>query len=306
MSILPHAENKSDAMKFGTILLNYGNLATADDLVQTAHLAEQLGFDSAWVTDHILLPISDAERFGNLYESLTTIAYLAGATERLKFGVSSLVLPQRNPVTVAKQVAALDNLSGGRAMLCASVGWSSGEYANLGAAFDNRGERMDEAVKILKLLWQTQAGRTASFDGKHYQFDDAVFQPQPVQTGGPPLWTGGHAAPALRRAAELADGWHASGLSPQALGEGVREIRKRSPDRRITISARLRLSFDASDASAPLRGSSKEITQQLRTYRTAGLEYAVIHFRPDEHPGRFDAMRRFMQEIAPSLREGGE
>lgn len=293
-------------MKFGMILLNYGSLATAQDLIETAHFAEDLGFDSAWATDHILLPLADAERFGNLYESLTTIAYLAGETERIKFGVSSLVLPQRNPITVAKQVAALDVLSGGRAMLCAGVGWSSGEYANLGASFQNRGERMDEAVKILKLLWRTKAGQTASFEGEYYRFEDAVFQPVPAQPGGPPLWIGGHASPALRRAAELADGWHASGLSPQALGDGARRIRRRSSGRSVTISARLRLSFNASDTSAPLRGSSDEIIQQLQAYRAAGLEYAVIHFRPDQRPGRFEAMRRFTQDVAPALREESE
>jgi probable F420-dependent oxidoreductase len=290
-------------MKFGIILLNYGALASPDDLRETAQRAERMGFDSAWTTDHILLPRSDAERFGNLYESLTTIAYLAAATKRIRFGVSSLVLPQRNPITVAKQVAALDALSGGRAMLCVGVGWSSGEYANLGQRFENRGMRMDEAVRILKRLWQTEPGQTASFHGEHYRFEDAVFQPTPIQPGGPPLWIGGHAAPALRRAAELADGWHASGLSHQALAEGAARIRDLSPDRNVTISARLRLSFDPNDSSAPLRGSPDEITEQLRAYRNAGLKYAVIHFRPDEQPGRFDAMRRFVQQVAPAFRE---
>jgi probable F420-dependent oxidoreductase len=290
-------------MKFGIILLNYGANASADDLLETARLAEELKFDSAWTSDHILLPRSDAERFGKLFESLTTLAYLAGATKHIRFGVSSLVLPQRNPVTVAKQVAALDALSGGRAMLCVGVGWSSGEYANLGMRFDNRGARMDEAVKILKLLWGTEPGQTASFHGEHYQFEEAVFEPVPIQPGGPPLWIGGHAAPALRRAAELADGWHASSISHQVLAEGAAHIREVYPDRKVTISARLRLSFDPDDPTAHLKGSPDEIIDQFHAYRQAGLEYPAIHFRPDERPGRFDAMRRFVKDVAPAFRE---
>jgi probable F420-dependent oxidoreductase len=288
-------------MKFGIILPNYGPSSSTDDILATSQVAERLGFDSAWTTDHILLPHTDASRFTPIYEALITLGWIAGTTKRIRLGVSSLVLPQRNPLIVAKQVAALDVLSKGRAMLCASVGWSVGEYANLGENFQNRGLRIEEAIKVLRLLWATNPGETITFHGRYYQFDDGVFDPPPDQPGGPPLWIGGHAEAVLQRAALMADGWHASGATPQEITRAAQLIQQIATNRKVTISSRLRLSFDDTDPSAPLQGSSEKIIDKLGEYDEAGLDYAILHFCAHDQERREVAMSRFVDEVFPAL-----
>ncbi len=168
-------------MKFGLVLPTYGPDSSRSANINTARAAEDLGFDSIWVTDHLALPEEDSDRFGRIFESISLISYLAGMTTQIKLGISALVLPQRNPVEVAKMLATVDLLSGGRFTLSAGVGWSSGEYFNLGQNFSNRGKRMDEAVQILRLLW---SGReVVSFKGNFYHFENLVLSPQPLQKG---------------------------------------------------------------------------------------------------------------------------
>lgn len=290
-------------MKFGIILPSYGPSSTPGGILATAQTAERMGFDSAWTTDHVLLPHADAARFGTLYEALLTLGWIAGATTRLLLGVSSLVLPQRNPVIVAKQVATLDALSGGRAMLCIGVGWSAGEFANLGQQFEDRGRRMDEAIQVLQRLWQAQPDEPITFQGKYYHLEEAVFSPQPVQSGGPTLWIGGRAEAALRRAALLSDGWHVSRVTPEQLTQGVRRIRELAPNRNVTISARLRLSLDDTDPTAPLQGSLAKISETLSEYQTAGLEYAIIDFRCRDQRAIEDAMACFVDDVLPAFSE---
>lgn len=290
-------------MKFGLILPNYGASASPEDLLKLTVTSEQLGFQSVWTTDHVLLPKEDAARFGRLYEALVTLSWLAGATTRLHLGVSSLVLPQRNPVIVAKQVAALDALSSGRAMVCVGVGWSAGEYRNLGADFKQRGRRIEEAIQVMRTLWSADGEAPVSFDGQFYHFEEGVFSPAPVQRGGPPLWIGGHAQAVLKRAARLADGWHASGASVEQIEQGRRTIHAVTQDAAFTISARLRLSFDDADPGAPLRGPADRVAEHLLAYQQAGLEYAVIDFRVHEPAGQAEAMARFMEQVAPLLQD---
>ena len=134
-------------MKIGLILPNYGPEATRAGLLDSALAAEKLGFDSIWLTDHLALPKKDAGQYGHIFESTTSLAFLAAITSTIRLGISTLILPQRNPVEVAKSLATLDVLSGGRILLTAGIGWSQGEYRNLGYNFQNRAKRMNEALK---------------------------------------------------------------------------------------------------------------------------------------------------------------
>jgi probable F420-dependent oxidoreductase len=290
-------------MKFGITLPNYGPEASPDTMMKIAQDAENLGFDSTWTTDHVLLPEGDAPYLSRLYEALITLGWIAGQTGNIKLGVSSLVLPQRNPVIVAKQISTLDALSGGRTILCVGVGWSTGEYANLGQPFDNRGRRMEEALQILRLLWSSKGNQPLNYHGQYYSFEGGIFDPPPVQDGGPPLWIGGHSAAALRRAALLADGWHATGASPDKILQSSQIIRQIAKGRHVTISSRLRLSFDSTDPGAPLKGSTQEIIDGLAVYREAGLEYSVINFQVRDPEAHLDAMRRFVEEIITTFPE---
>ncbi len=288
-------------MKYGVILPNFGPQAAAQELVDTAHEAERLGYDSVWTTDHVAVPRADSEVYGQILEALMALAYVAAATRRIRLGVSSLVLPQRDPVLAAKQMAALDFLSGGRAMLCVGVGWSAGEYANLGRPFQDRGRRLDEAIPLLRLLWGTDDPAGLTFAGQYSTLHEAIFAPRPPQGSALPIWVGGNSPAAIRRAAELGDGWHPTRLSEPEFRRGVSTLRSRTRGRTLTVSLRIRLAFGGEARPAMLAGSSARITEQLLSYIDAGLEYPVLAFEAPHPAGRREAMARFMDEIAPVL-----
>lgn len=288
-------------LRFGVVLPSFGPQSSRLALIDTALLAEDLGFDSVWLTDHVALPEADAARFGRIFEAITSLAYLAGVTHRIRLGISALVLPQRNPVVVAKQLATADVLSGGRTLLAVGVGWSAGEYANLGQNFRNRGKRMDEAIQVLRTLWR--GPRVASYQGRYYRFENAVMDPQPLQPGGPPLWVAGESEAARRRAALLADGWHPNArYGPDWLAQALAEIRPLLGGRPFTVSLRIRLDFEATDPKvAPLHGTPEQVAEQIRAYAQAGADYFIITFLAEDQRRRERAMRRFATEVLPLL-----
>src|SRR3972149_7643713 len=163
-------------MQFGIGLPNYGRGTTWDAVRRVALAAEELGCDSVWTTDHLIVPREDIEPYGTILESLVTLAMVAAITRRVKLGASVLVLPQRNPVLAAKQIATIDAASGGRMIVGLGVGWNEREYKNLSANFHNRGRRLDEDISLLRTLW---ASESANFQGKYTQVTDSIFSPLP-------------------------------------------------------------------------------------------------------------------------------
>jgi probable F420-dependent oxidoreductase len=290
-------------MKFGIVLPNYGPQASRYAIIDSAIAAETNGFDSIWLTDHLALPESDAGVFGHIYESITTMSYLAASTRKIKLGLSTLVLPQRNPIEVAKSLATLDNLSGGRLIVSAGVGWSKGEYQNLGYDFHHRGKRMNEAVKILRTCWRGQ--RNVSFQGEYYQFDNMVFSPTPVQSGGPPLWIAGDSKIALRRAIGLGDGWHPNGSSPSHLKELLQDVRSITQLRSFSIAVRLGIIPGHNpdpDQKSIISGSPDKIIKKIKEYQNAGMNYAVLHFKVTQSE-RERVFYQFMNDVAPAFKE---
>jgi probable F420-dependent oxidoreductase len=287
-----------EIIKFGVILPSYGKQANRLPIVDTAQLAESLRFDSIWVTDHLALPQSESDRFPRLFESISTLSYLAGITRQVKLGISALILPQRHPFEVAREIATIDVLSGGRTLLAAGIGWSEGEYINLGYDFHNRGRRMDEAVKVLRTCWRGR--EVVSFQGAFYNFEQAYFSPLPLQEGGPPLWIAGNSSAALRRAMNLADGWHPTNISVADLAQAVASFSPLVKARPFTVCARLRLSFSESE-SAQVSGSPDRVTAQLKEYAAAGMNYALLHFDGDSQAARQRAMQTFAAEVAPAF-----
>ncbi len=287
-------------MKFGIILPNYGPQAGRLAVLDTALAAESLGFDSVWTTDHMVQPESDGATYTPILEAVTTLAYLAASTGSIRLGVSALILPQRNPVEMAKVLATLDVLSGGRVVLALGIGWSKGEYANLGYEFTNRGKRMDEAIMVLRTLWR--GGRIISYQGQHYRFERAQFAPGPVQSGGPPLWTAGNSPRALRRAALLTDGWHPTGIAPEQIAAMLRVIRPLLAGRPFEVAPRISVALDGeARENVQLAGNPDEVAAGLQAFNQAGAGYAALHFIAESQPERERAMRRFMREVAPRL-----
>jgi probable F420-dependent oxidoreductase len=288
----------AEIIKFGVILPSYGVQANRLPIVDTANLAEGLRFDSIWLTDHLALPMDDSERFPRLFESISTLGYLAGITRHVKLGISALILPQRHPFEVAREIATIDVLSGGRTILATGIGWSEGEYINLGYNFHNRGRRMDEALKVLRTCWRGR--ETISFKGEFYQFKNAYFSPLPLQEGGPPLWVAGNSSAALRRAMNLADGWHPTNINAVDLRRAVDTFPPIVKARPFTVCCRLRLSFQDS-SSAQLNGPPDKIIAQLREFINAGMNYTLLHFEGDSQAARQRAMHTFEAEVAPAF-----
>ena len=287
-------------MKFGVILPNYGPQAGRLAVLDTALAAESLGFDSVWTTDHFAQPESDGPTYVPILEAVSTLAYLAASTGTVRLGISALVLPQRNPVEMAKVLATIDALSGGRLVVAVGIGWSKGEYANLGYDFTNRGKRMDEAIRVLRTLWR--GGRIVSFKGQYYRFERLQFAPPPVQAGGPPLWTAGNSPRALRRAALLADGWHPVGLTAGELGDRLQVARPFLAGRPFEVAPRLTVALNSEPPEGvALGGGVDAVAHGLRAYRQAGATYAVLHFLAESQPERERAMRLFAREVMPQL-----
>src|SRR5947209_1431650 len=220
-------------MEFGCHLPVYGPAATREALLAFARRMETLGYDSLWASDHIVIPWRITSRYPynatgafplppttNFLEPLTALAVVAGATERVQLGTTVLVLPHRHPVLAAKALATLDHLAPGRVILGAGVGWMREEIELLGAPYDKRGAWTDEAIRIMRACWQNER---VSFRGEFFSFPDVGFAPRPAH-GTIPIWIGGHTPRAMRRVAELGDGWHAAFPCAEKLKGGLAEL----------------------------------------------------------------------------------
>ncbi len=223
-------------MEYGIALPGAGPLATSAALTAVATLAESLGFTSVWVTDHIAIP----ERSASAYpyredgkppwpptipylDAFTALTWVGAVTRTVRLGTSVLVLPLRPPLIVAKAVATLDHLTDGRMLLGVGAGWLKEEFDLLGQSFQNRGRRMKEAIRVLKACW---AGDPVHFEGEYYQLPPFGMDPKPRQGSRLPVLGGGESDAALRRVAEVCDGWHPLNLSPEQIQERLGRLRE--------------------------------------------------------------------------------
>ena len=220
-------------MDYGIHLPQYGRVVSGEAITRAARHAEELGFDHVWVSDHIVHPAAQSYPSPYLADPLVTLSWAASATERVGLGTSVLVVPQHNPLWLANALASLDNLSGGRLVVGAGVGWSEAEFDALGYSFADRGRRTDEILDLLRTAWRDDP---ASFHGEHYDFDDIRFLPKPA--GEIQIWVGGGVEAAFRRGVEKGDGFHVVGLKPAEVAPIVERLRRDRPEPSFTISAR--------------------------------------------------------------------
>lgn len=195
-------------MRIQVVLPDESSTMDPQEPVRLAVLAEELGYVTAWLPDHVLPPSPYGEVYGGVYEPLVTLSYVAAKTTRIRLGTSVLVLPLRNPFVLAKQVATMDRLSGGRVTLGVGIGWDETEFASVGADFATRGARTDEGIRLLRHLF----GGDGPFSGRFHSYREGVFEPRP--SGRVPIMVGGTSKFALRRAASLADEWQGVSLTP--------------------------------------------------------------------------------------------
>ncbi len=229
-------------MHLGVILPNFGDRSSVDRIRGVAELAEELGFDSVWATEHVLVGSEDAaEPYRRVYDPFVTLGWLAALTERVALGTSIVVVPLHDPIHLAKQAATLQELSRGRLKLGVGMGWYEPEFRMLGVPFEGRGRRGNEALRLMRALW---SGAT-SFEGETWAFANASFAPLPDPA--PEIWVGGSSPPAVRRALELGDVWHPSRGSEV---EHVRRVKERHPELRIVPRTRPELADGMLEAGA--------------------------------------------------------
>jgi probable F420-dependent oxidoreductase len=275
-------------MKFGVCVPNYGDSSSPDALRTVALEAEREGCDSLWATDHILMPTNSGTPYEKIFDSINTLAYLAGITSNVRLGISSLISAMRNPVIIAKQLATIDNLSGGRVMLATSAGWNEREFANLGSNFHNRGRRLDASIRLIRKLWRGETSFKSNILG--IEFNDAVFEPRPVQDQLT-IWIGGTSKFAMKRAASLGDGWHPNVQPLDQFTKLVNDFRKVSPEAkrkpicvRIGINPRAERSEYRSPQGEPrimLSGNISQNKDIISALEKLGVSYIVGVPSPD-------------------------
>lgn len=291
-------------MDFGVHLPQVGPLAGREGVLAVARKAEELGFHSLWVSDHVVIPRGMTTPYPGrpdgrfpvppempFLEPLATLLFAAAATERIRLGTSVLVITVRNPVLTAKQLATLDVLSGGRLILGAGAGWLAEEFQALDMPFGKLGPRMNEYLEVIRRCWTED---DPSFEGRFYRLGNVGFYPKPLQRPHPRIWVGGWAQGALRRAARYGDAWHAGG-PPSLLGQlfaRVKEMARqygRDPERLI-------LSVRADDGLT--RRDPQEQIELLRAYRQVGASHVLLAFPARTLEAMLEGMERFAREVA--------
>lgn len=233
------------AVRLGVHLPQFRVPVSGADLAAAARAAEEAGADDLWVSDHLILPAGSTRPPERFHDPLTALTWAAAVTSRVGLGTSVLVAPYRHPVVLAKALASLDALSGGRVVCGIASGWMEPEFRALGIAFAERGTRTDETIRTLRALW-SGAERA----------DGLRLSPPPARAGGPPIWIGGDSDAGLRRAARLGDGWHTTVADPERLAERLetldRLLARRGRDRSgLTVSVRVRADAERVAALAP-------------------------------------------------------
>jgi probable F420-dependent oxidoreductase len=215
-------------MKAGIIFANSGRFSQPELFAQLARDCEQLGFESIWTVEHVVIPqphmpypgSKDGSMPGGdevpIPDPLIPLAYAAALTTRLKFSTGVIILPQRHPLYLAKQLATLDLLSKGRLMVGIGSGWMKEEFDSLGVGYNVRGARTDESIQAMRAIWRDDV---ATFHGKHFHFHDVKSFPKPLQKAGIPIHVGGHSPAAARRAGKYGDGFFPTVTDPVKLRE---------------------------------------------------------------------------------------
>lgn len=284
-------------LHLGLILPNYGEALATERLAGAAAAAEEAGFDSGWVTDHLVVPPEHAPIYGTIAEALVSLGFLAGRTERLQLGVSALVVPQRNPVIALKQLATLDFLSGGRIVTAVAAGWMEGEFELLGADFESRGRRLDDWNRLVLSAFEQMPGPIEELGG--------WLAPALVRPGGPELWVAGVSRATLRRAA-LTGVWHPVALRPDELRPMAAELRERRADSRVVLRVGVYLQDEPADGTDErgrhaVAGPPEWVAERLAEYVEAGCDGFVVNL-DHQAPGLEERARRFGAEVAPLLR----
>jgi probable F420-dependent oxidoreductase len=276
-------------MKFGLCLRNTGEGSSREAIEAGAETAARLGWEAVWTTDHVLVPHSAEVEYGRTFEAIATLAWVGARHPNLRLGTSVIVVPQRNAVLLAKELATLDVLSGGRVIAGVGIGWLEAEFGNLGMSdrFHRRGAYLDETIRLWRHLW---SGSTEPFEGNFHTFRDFVFGPAPVQPRLP-IVIGGSSEAALRRAGSLADGYQATRSTPEEFVKRVAVIRAAADaaGRPMPwLSARVPIAIEQRDGGGVSLAHPEAARTEVRAFQSLGLDHLALAFQATD-PARLTA-----------------
>ena len=303
-----------DRVKVGVVLPTYRALANTANIRRAAELSESLGFDSVWVTDHVVVPTANLETFGaTFFEAVTTMAYVAGVTSRVEIGAAILIVPYRHPLLLAKMLATADELSSGRLIAGVGLGWLEAESELMGVPHRRRARIADEDLAIMRACWN---GETDGFE----------FAPRPHAGRRLPVLVGGASKAALRRAVRLGDGWIGDTLTFEELEASVAELGREAADAgrsrdELTVAMRtgLQVADDASEVTdspseagwktgelavagrSPFRGLRAEVVADFRRAAELGVDHLIFEFpvsRGEESMYLFETLASIRDEAS--------
>lgn len=295
-------------------------LPTIDEMADLVGLVDRCGYDSMWVGDHVAFTIA-------IFDPLMQLAQAAVVSRRLIFGTDVYLLPLRHPTPVAKQVSTLDHLTEGRFIFGVGVGGEfPKEYEACGVPLNERGARLSESLTVMRKLW---TGEPVSHAGKFFRFEGIKMQPPPRQPGGPPVWCGGRADPALRRIGRMTDGWMSYVVTPDMYRQGLGKIATAASEAARTfdrgfgtahllftrIDDTYEKALDAATASLSQRyamdfrkaaqryaalGTPQDVVETILKFHQAGVRHLILDFvGPYEERDR--QIERFAAEAMPLL-----
>ena len=309
-------------MKVGVVLPTYRRLASAENIRLAAQMSESLGFDSVWVTDHVVVPSGSVEAFGpSFYEAVTVMSYVAAITSRIQIGAAILIVPYRHPLLLAKMLATADQLSGGRLIVGAGLGWLESESDLMGVPHGRRARVADETLGAMRACWE---GGEPEFHGDVYDFSGFHFAPRPHSNRRLPILVGGASTAALRRAARFGDGWIGDGQTFEELevllGTLAREVAaqgREMGDMEVAMRTGLQVARDRTAITespseqgwktdefsiagrTPFRGLRSEVVADFRRAADLGVGHLVFEFpvsRGEESMDLFETLAGIREE----------
>lgn len=313
-------------IQFGINTSPRGALSSREGYLALGEAADRMGFGFLSVSDHVVVPRSNSSRYpynetgklgaetlGHCFDQVTTLAFLAGVTKRLRLMSSVMVVPHRPPVLTAKMLATADVLSGGRLIVGCGAGWLREEFEALETRpYDDRGRVTDEYIQAFRELWTKEA---PSYSGKHVKFRDIVFEPKPVQRPHPPIWIGGESPAAMRRTARLGDGWYPGSRNPEnrldtpeRLAAGYKKLEqmlvaeKRDPAKLTRAYVFFApVEFKAEKGHDTLRrmftGSAADLAADAAALAKFGISHINLSFQAPTLTETLDRLQRFSEEV---------
>lgn len=287
-------------MDIGYFGANVGAFDNADAIERLATTAEGLGFESLWTGEHVVLidpqqAPSPAPPKAPFVDTIATLAFIAAKTEKIKIGSGIILLAQRNPIVLAKELAGLDVVSKGRLLFGLGVGYVEGEFDALGIPYTERGPRTSEHIEVIRALWTQDS---PSFDGEFTQFSGIQSRPQPLQKPHPPIHVGGMSPPALRRAVAQGDGWYgffqdvdATAAMLRNLEEAAKQVERRAGLGKLEISVTPPGPVDADTA---------------RRFEDLGVDRLILMrgYEDMVTAGSVDGVLKFLEDTASELSLG--